>query len=153
MSEEGLFDWFDPNKTLELIEQRRKTEEKLLENDTANRFRVTRSTAYSLASSMPSPEELANARPLPPTAQEWFNELPVKARPLFMRVRFPRVLSRLAAVWIDRNGTKALFEELLLADRFDRAGFPPPALQELHALRDYYFEELNPPDLKRPGGR
>ena len=91
-----------------------------------------------------SPEEIVNAPPITATDQDWYEQLPEGIRPLFLRVRFTRVMRKISAAWIDVAATRNVFDELLLVERESRAGFPPAALQELYALRDYYFDVLHP---------
>ena len=144
MSEKGLFDFFDAAKTEELLNQRKRSDDHLNDHDIGTRLKSRRSSAYSLLEEKISPEELANAAPITATDQAWFDQLPERIRPLFLRVRFTRVMRKIANAWIDINATKETFDELLLVERESRAGFPPAALQELYALRDYYFDELYP---------
>jgi len=150
MSDDSLFDWFDAEKTQELLEQRKRTENKLLDQDLSGRLRINRSSAYSLIEHGPSAEEIAGAPVLTAADQDWFDSLPERLRPIVLRVRFTRVMRRLSVSWIDVGATKEVFDDLLIADSSSRAGFPPAALEEIHALRDYYFEELHPNGEGRP---
>ena len=61
--------------------------------------------------------------------------------------QYPRVLNQLAAVWPDAAATRRCFDGLLLDERGTRQGFPPGVVNELTALRHYYFTELFPEQL------
>ncbi|MEZ5649379.1 MAG: hypothetical protein R3E87_02405 [Burkholderiaceae bacterium] len=150
MSGDGLFDWFDAAKSQELLDQRNKSDNRLIDQDLSARNRLNRSSAYSLIEQGPSADEIANAPAITSADLDWYESLPEAIRPTVLRVRFTRVMRRLSACWIDVAATKDTFDDLLLADRSDRAGFPPLVLQELHALRDYYFDELHPSGKGRP---
>jgi hypothetical protein len=156
MSEKGLFDWFDEAKTLELVAERAKQEQQLIDVDDELSKRLYLNTNYGkLGAADCTDEDIRKAPALSPEAQAWYDKLPAAGKPSLLRCRFPRVLEKLSARWTSPRGLKLLLDELLLDDRGGRAGFPLQALREMHALRDYYFEVLFPDhrDLLRTNKR
>ena len=57
---------------------------------------------------------------------------------------FPRVLNRIAEVWVDPARAQHCLEELLLDSRCTRAGFPSEVLGELMTLRTYNASRIFP---------
>lgn len=53
---------------------------------------------------------------------------------------FPHVVNRLAAAWSNYRAFVMLMNRLLIDDRADREGFPPPVIMELDALSHYRAE-------------
>lgn len=127
MSDPVGFDWFDPNKTMELMAERQKI--------------YDHQSGGAVRHGEPCPAELPAISVL---TQQWYDALPRRIRPCMLRAKFPRVLDSLQQNWPDPVQLQAEFKHLLIDDRGSRQGFPFAALQELHRVRDYYFEELNP---------
>lgn len=50
-------------------------------------------------------------------------------------MRFPHVLNRVADAWGDPAAVTEVVADLMVDRRGGRRGFPPDALEELHALR------------------
>ncbi len=132
------FDWFDPGKTMDLIEERQRlydAQDKLASSAPAMPGRPGAQNAATPRAEQPELNE---------RTQRWFELLPRPIRPNVMRCKFPHILDGLARTW----GEPARFNEelsaLLLVDRGTRQGFPFAIIQELHRVRDYYFDELNP---------
>ena len=51
-------------------------------------------------------------------------------------MRFPHVLNRVADAWGDPAAVTEVMADLMVDRRGGRRGFPPDALEELHALRE-----------------
>ncbi|MCO5119590.1 MAG: hypothetical protein M9951_08130 [Burkholderiaceae bacterium] len=89
----------------------------------------------------PAPEP---ARAISPRALRLVEMLPRGFRLYETRLNYPHVVEQLAAAWHDPRRFAAVIDELTLADRPNRAGFPFPVLNELTNLRDHYFAEIHP---------
>ncbi len=109
---------------------------------------VADESALSLASSPASPKtpEADLRRPkinvvnrLLASTIDWLASLPPNVRPLALATRFPRVANRIAQEWAEPSACRRDFEELVYDNRGNRKGFPPDVLDELLALRDYYY--------------
>jgi len=134
------FDWFDPSKTMDLIEERQKlyeTQDKTILND------PMRKQPTIIAEQKPSTEPIKQ-RPMTERAQRWFDLLPHEVKPNVLRCKFPHILESMCLAWGDPIKLQKEFDSLLIVDRGSRQGFPFSVLQELHCLRDYYVDELNP---------
>ena len=132
------FDWFDPGKTMDLIEERQKLYD--AQNNTASSAPATPGRHGTPDTATAHTEQPA----LSERTQRWFDLLPRAVRPNVMRCRFPHILDALARAWGDPARFNAELNALLLVDRGTRQGFPFTVIQELHCVRDYYFDELNP---------
>lgn len=147
MSDPIAFDWFDPSKTMDLIAERQKLYDA-----------QERDSVPGLAS-VPAPKgnqkESAEAprKPMSEQAERWFSFLPKQVRPNVMRCKFPHILETLATAWGDPVKLDNEFKALALVDRGSRQGFPFAVIQELHCVRDYYFDEVNPQAAKLINGR
>lgn len=89
----------------------------------------------------PPPE---TRRPVSPRALRLVEMLPRGFRLYETRLGYPHVVEQLAEVWHDPRRFAAVIDELTLADRPNRAGFPFQVLNELTNLRDHYFAEIHP---------
>ncbi|MFK7964306.1 MAG: hypothetical protein AB8C46_10125 [Burkholderiaceae bacterium] len=139
------FDWFDPSKTMDLIEERQKLydeQDKIALNDPM-RHRPT-----FIGEEKP-PVAPIQQKEMTERAQRWFDLLPTEVKPSVMRCSFPHILEVLCKAWGDPVKLQHEFDTLLLVDRGTRQGFPFSVLQELHCLRDYYTDELNPEGCKQ----
>lgn len=136
------FDWFDPNKTMELMAER----QKIYAQETGAGGGVRQIVPEPVVQDSPMPR-------LSPYTQQWYDRLPVNVRPGMLRAKFPRVLETLRENWSAPAQLQAEFKRLLIDDRGSRQGFPFAALQELHRLNDYYFDELNPESARALGPR
>lgn len=134
------FDWFDPSKTMDLIEERQKLYD---EQDKSDLNDPMRHRPTVIAEQKPQTKPIPH-RPMSERAQRWFDFLPTEARPSVMRCSFPHILELLCKAWGDPIKLQQELDSLLIVDRGSRQGFPFAVLQELHCLRDYYMEEVNP---------
>ena len=66
------------------------------------------------------------------------------------REYFPHVINRLALVWDDPKGLRAIVDDLLVDDRPQREGFPLAVLNELSEVRDARLAILQPQTQARP---
>jgi hypothetical protein len=71
---------------------------------------------------------------------EWMAELPYAVRPSELAQRYPRIANSVAELWRRVARCEEYLDSLLVDQRGDRKGFPPPVAQELTALRAYYAE-------------
>lgn len=85
-----------------------------------------------------------NHRPVSPRALRLVEMLPRGFRLYETRLNFPHVVEQLAGTWHDPRRFAAVIDELTLADRPNRVGFPFEVLNELTNLRDHYFAEIHP---------
>lgn len=83
-------------------------------------------------------------RPVSPRALRLVEMLPRGFRLYETRLNHPHVVEQLAEVWHDPRRFATVIDELTLADRPNRAGFPFQVLNELTNLRDHYFAEIHP---------
>ncbi len=134
------FDWFDPTKTQELMAER----QKLYSQESGASGGVSKAAPTESCAELPKVSALV---------QRWIEALPRGVRPCLLRAKFPRVLEALEQNWSDPALLNAEFKRLLIDDRGSRQGFPFVALQELHRLRDYYFEQLNPSGARKLDNR
>lgn len=105
------------------------------------------------ASTLP-PEQPAHAEPaapapaqrraVSPRALRLVEMLPRGFRLYETRLGYPHVVEQLAEAWHDPRRFASVIDELTLADRPNRAGFPFQVLNELTNLRDHYFAEIHP---------
>ncbi len=91
----------------------------------------------------PAPEPEIR-RPISPRALRLVEMLPRGFRLYETRLNYPHVVEQLADTWHDPRRFAAVIDELTLADRPNRAGFPFKVLNELTNLRDHYFAEIHP---------
>jgi len=134
------FDWFDPSKTMDLIEERQKLYDKQDELDLNDPMRHR----PTIVAGQKPPSKPIPHRPMTERAQRWFDFLPTEVRPSVMRCNFPHILETMCQAWGDPLKLQQELDSLLIVDRGSRQGFPFAVLQELHCLRDYYLEEVNP---------
>ncbi len=134
------FDWFDPGKTMDLIEERQKLYE-------------SQDKAAAPPSATPAVADPAQLPDLSEHTQRWFDMLPKTIRPNVMRCSFPHILDALAKAWSDPWRLNDELKALLLIDRGSRQGFPFTVIQELHCVRDYYFDEFNPDAARLLGNK
>lgn len=73
-------------------------------------------------------------------AKDLIAALPEEARPTELRVKFPRVLNRIALLWPYPGECEEYLKSLVVADRGERQGFPFAIFAEITALRSYYHE-------------
>lgn len=79
----------------------------------------------------------------------WLAHLPEDFRPTALAEQFPRIVNRLAQLWIDPGLTQHLLDDLILPRRPDRMGFPPEVmvdLQSLQVLNDHRLYLSDDPD-------
>ena len=69
--------------------------------------------------------------------EEWLDALPRSVQPYALCKLYPRIANRIAASWADMKALSAYFDELLVARRRGRGGFPLEVLSELCVLREY----------------
>ena len=139
MTEQVAFDWFDQAETLKILEQRER-ELARLEREKAEQEAKTRE---KLEKRM-EPTPCDDPPPLSHRTERWYATLPKHIRPTALRCAFPHVLDRLCAAWETPRMVRDVIDDLLIDDRGGRSGFPFPAVQEIHRLRDFYFEVLFP---------
>ena len=94
----------------------------------------------------PTPGPAGQDGPAAPAdaAAQWMQQLPRHTRPLQTALRFPHIVSGLAARWHSPNDCRPYLEQLLLDERGNRRGFPGPVASELAALKDYYDSVVHP---------
>lgn len=63
--------------------------------------------------------------------------------PHVLEQEYPRILAKILELW-DSNDAEAYFNELLIDDRGDRAGFPPKAASEIIHLSLIHSKQLTP---------
>jgi hypothetical protein len=73
--------------------------------------------------------------------REWFAMLPPDLRPFQLLEAFPTVALRIIDVWGQPVKCNQVLDQLLIAKREGRQGFPPAVAQELLALGVYYKEK------------
>ncbi len=81
-----------------------------------------------------------------PFASRWLDALPALGipAPALLLERFPHVLDKIAAAWgFPADMASLMGEDLLVDRRVGRAGFPFPALLEIHALLEAH-DRLHP---------
>lgn len=66
-----------------------------------------------------------------------------KRYPRELAERFPRIVTRVVALWHNPEALRGYFNELLIADHSDRQGFPPEIASEIFALSRAYEEQLD----------
>lgn len=93
------------------------------------------------AAPAPAPEP---RRAISPRALRLVEMLPRGFRLYETRLNYPHVVERLAEAWHDPRRFASVIDELTLADRPNRAGFPFQVLNELTNLSDHYFSEIHP---------
>ena len=92
---------------------------------------------------MTSSSEAGNRRtPQPlnqqlPTTARWAASLPDEVQPLALLQSLPRIANTLARLWQDDAARKDYLDELLVARRGGRRGFPPEIHNELLVLREH----------------
>ncbi|HEY4067175.1 MAG TPA: hypothetical protein VGM74_09800 [Burkholderiaceae bacterium] len=74
---------------------------------------------------------------LSPLVPPWIASLPMEAKPVFLCERYARIANRLAMCWPDAKLALGLLDEYFVDTRGTRRGFPPEALRELTALRQF----------------
>src|SRR4051794_11555218 len=52
--------------------------------------------------------------------------------------RFPRIIEKVVSLWDSPEAFEEYMQELLVADRYDRQGFPPVIASELFSLNSAY---------------
>lgn len=89
-------------------------------------------------------------KPLPPDqlklqldSMRWLLDLPALVRPLRLSRRYPRIVNKLAALWLAESPCRRYLNSLMLDERGGRQGFPLELVVELSNLRNYY-DELHP---------
>lgn len=90
--------------------------------------------------------------PIDERATLLFSRLPYACRLSATRSRFPHVLNRLAAHWENPKGFREASDDLLVDRRGGRQGFPAETVQELHTLRRWYEQQVEP-RLQRAAAR
>lgn len=73
-------------------------------------------------------------------AVAWAEKLAPRVKLTTLTHRYPRVANLLALCWADVALTTAQLNALMLDNRGDRDGFPPPVATELMRLRQYHDE-------------
>lgn len=91
----------------------------------------------------PAPDK-EHQRPVSPRALRLVEMLPRGFRLYETRLGYPHVVEQLADAWHDPRRFASVIDELTLADRPNRLGFPFQVLNELTNLRDHYFAEIHP---------
>lgn len=88
--------------------------------------------------------------PLPPEqlklqveSMRWLLDLPALARPLKLSRKFPRIVNRLAQMWLSESQCRRYLDSLVMDERGGRQGFPLDIVIELGNLLSYY-DELHP---------
>ncbi|MGH1357428.1 MAG: hypothetical protein ACRBC3_01560 [Burkholderiaceae bacterium] len=147
MSDPVAFDWFDPSKTMDLIAERQKL------YDAQDRAAIPNLASVPQPKSADEESAQTAQKPMSDRAQRWFDFLPKQVRPNIMRCKFPHILETLASVWGDPRKFDEELKALSLVDRGSRQGFPFAVIQELHCVRDYYFEEVNPQGAQKIRGQ
>lgn len=64
--------------------------------------------------------------------------IPSTARPTELVRGFPRIVNRIASLWLQPQAMARYLDSLLLDTRGDRSGFPPAVLSEILRLQAYY---------------
>jgi hypothetical protein len=73
-----------------------------------------------------------------PATQKWLDALPHRVQPHALCELYPRIANLIAAMWDDREGLRAYFDELLVDRRGGRRGFPHDVARDLRVVRDYH---------------
>jgi len=71
-------------------------------------------------------------------AVKWLGNLPPAIAPRHAAARFPRIVNRLARFWNEPAMVAEIFDDLLVARRPGRQGFPPAILAEFRALQTFW---------------
>ncbi|MGB7183445.1 MAG: hypothetical protein WA888_11070 [Burkholderiaceae bacterium] len=121
----SAYEWFDQKRTMEILDESQV---------------VPDSRAKELVTN-------ENNTPLPEmrrATEHWYSTLPDKVKPTALRCKFPHILEQIHRAWESPRQVHKLFSGLMVDDRGSRKGFPFAAIREVHALKDYYFEVLQP---------
>lgn len=121
----SAYDWFDQKRTMDLLDESQVVPE-------------------VRAPKPPDPESKAPPPKISGAAERWYANLPDKIKPTALRCKFPHILEQIQRAWESPRQVDQLFNGMMVDDRGGRQGFPFAAILEMHALKDYYFEVLQP---------
>jgi hypothetical protein len=71
----------------------------------------------------------------------WLEQIPPDLRPYLLMDAFPQVAADIVAVWYQPVKCNRYFDQLLIASREGRQGFPPVIGEELLSLSTFYKEK------------
>lgn len=71
----------------------------------------------------------------------WLEQIPPDLRPYLLIDAFPKVAAAIVSVWYQPVKCNQYFDELLIAGRAGRQGFPPVIGEELLSLSAFYKEK------------
>lgn len=125
----SAYEWFDQKRTMEILDESQVVPEARVEGPIVE-------------------EQGAPLESMGGAADLWYENLPEKVKPTALRCKFPHILQKIQRVWESPRQLDQLLNGMMVDDRGSRQGFPFAAIREMHALRDYYFEVLQP-DAKR----
>jgi hypothetical protein len=72
---------------------------------------------------------------------EWYARLDPDLRPANLFRDYPQIARQIVAIWGQPPQCNAFLDQLLIAEREGRQGFPPAVAQELLALGAFYKEK------------
>jgi hypothetical protein len=71
----------------------------------------------------------------------WLEQIPADLRPYLLMDAFPQVAAEIVSVWYQPVNCNRYFDQLLIASREGRQGFPPVIGEELLSLSAFYKEK------------
>lgn len=108
-------------------------------------------------SNQPAPRRMEDEEPsyIPPSSnlsltpeeraeqhfRDWLANLDPDLRPYHLCENYPKIARQILALWGQAPQCNAYLDQLLIAKREGRQGFPPAVAQELLALSAYYKEK------------
>jgi len=87
-----------------------------------------------------SPQNQAN--PAIKQLLPWVQQLPPEVRPRHLVIKYARIANKLAELWKQPVACEKYFNELMMDDRGDRAGFPVEVALELAALQAHFTTQV-----------
>ena len=87
---------------------------------------------------------MASSLELNAEAQALLASIEEPVRPRELAAAFPRIINRMASLWMAPRRMNRYFEELLTDARTSRKGFTLGILTELTTLKDYYRTKVFP---------
>lgn len=121
----SAYDWFDQKRTMEILDESQVVPEARAPKVTAEEPKAP-------------PPKISGA------AEQWYANLPEKIKPTALRCKFPHIVEQIQRAWESPRQLDRLFNGMMVDDRGGRQGFPFAAILEMHALKDYYFDVLQP---------
>jgi hypothetical protein len=72
---------------------------------------------------------------------QWYSRLDPDLRPVHLFANYPQIARQIVAIWGQPPQCNAFIDQLLIAKREGRQGFPPEVAQELLALGAFYKDK------------